>query len=93
MARSLEVALLHISVPVADKIVNVHGITPSQVRQALERVGRLPFRWDHDVVRGDRALVMTVIDDKTVLVVLYPAKTGNAKEWWLGSAYPCPLPV
>jgi hypothetical protein len=30
---------------------------------------------------------VTVIDDEPVLVVLYPARGGNAEEWWLGSAY------
>ncbi len=80
-------ALLRISDRVADKIVNKHGITPTQVRDAVEGVGPLPFSWHHHPERGDRAVVVTVVDDEPVLVVLYPSKTGNPREWWLGSAY------
>ena len=68
--------------------MNVHGVSPSQVREAVEGVGRLPFRWHRHPEHGDRALLWTVIEDEPVLVVLYPARTGNAEEWWLGSAYP-----
>ncbi len=87
MARELEVEALHISDRVAEKITNEHGLTPTQVREAIEGVGGLPFRWAHNRERGDRALIVTAIDDKPVLVVLYPARTGDPREWWLGSAY------
>ncbi len=85
--RTLVVSVLQVSPGVADKITNEHGITPTQVRAAIEGVGRLPFRWHHHPQPGDRALIVTVIDDEPVLVVLYLATTGNAEEWWLGSAY------
>jgi hypothetical protein len=88
VARTLVVWRLQISDRVADKIESKHGISAAQVREAVVGVGRLPFRWDHHPDRGHRALVVTAIDDQPVLVVLYPAKTGHAQEWWLGSAYP-----
>jgi hypothetical protein len=88
VARTLLVWRLQISDRVADKIKSEHGVSPAQVREAVVGVGPLPFRWDHHPSRGDRALVVTAIDDDPVLVVLYPATTGNAEEWWLGSVYP-----
>lgn len=87
MARTLLVWRLQISDRVADKIESKPGISPARVQEAVVGVGPLPFRWDHHPSRGDRALVVTAIDDEPVLVVLYPAMTGNAGEWWLGSAY------
>lgn len=88
MARTLIVSVLRISDRVAEKIMG-RGISPEQVREAIEGVGRLPFRWHYHATRGGhRALIVTVIDDEPVLVVLYPALAGgNAEEWWLGSAY------
>ncbi len=88
MARTLLVWRLHISDRVADKLGNKHDLTVAQVRAAVEGVGRLPFTWDDCPERGRRALVVTAIDGEAVLVVLYPARTGHADEWWLGSAYP-----
>lgn len=87
MAPTLVVSRLQISHRVAEKLRYKHGILPQQVRDAVEGVGRLPFSWHYDPERGQRALVVTVIDDEPVLVVLYPARGGNAEEWWLGSAY------
>lgn len=88
MARTLLVWRLHSSDRVADKIEAKHGLTVAQVRAAVEGVGRLPFTWTESPERGRRALIVTAIDDDPVLVVLYPARTGHADEWWLGSAYP-----
>lgn len=86
MAR-LEVRKLRISDRVAEKLVVKHGLDPDAVRQAVEGC-RLPFRWDHHLTRGTRALVLTSIGDEPCVVVLYPARTGDAGEWHLGSAYP-----
>jgi len=83
----LEVDLLKISDRVAEKIIEAHGITPQQVREAVEGVGGLPFSWHHHRERGDRAYVVTEIDGVAVQVVLYPSRTGDAREWHLGSAY------
>ena len=87
MARTLVVSKLRISDRVAEKIRDVHQLAPEEVRGAIEGVGALPFRWDNDPRRGSRALVLTVLDDEPILVVLYPARSGDAEEWWLGSAY------
>jgi hypothetical protein len=90
VARTLIVSILHISARTAAKIADDdHGnLTPQALRAVLVDVGPLPFVWDHDPKRGDRAYIFTAIDDQAYQVVLYPARSGNAEEWHLGSAYP-----
>jgi hypothetical protein len=87
MARTLIVSRLHISERVATKLRDVHDLEAEDVRAQIEGVGRLPFSWDNCPNRGLRALVWTAVDDDAVLAVLYPARSGSAEEWHLGSAY------
>lgn len=81
------VATLRISERVAKKIVDVHGITPQQVRDAVVRVEGLEGSWDYHPVRGLRAIIRVVIGEDNVLVVLYPADDLGFNVWRLGSAY------
>ena len=81
------VGQLRISPRVAEKIIRQHGISARQVRAAVVQVAGLQGAWDYDRVRGLRAIVQVEIDDKTALVVLYPADDLGASVWRLGSAY------
>lgn len=86
MARAaLWIAELWISDRTAAKIRGVHGLDPSDVRDALVcRVG-LPYRWDEHPERGLRAIVQTKIGGELTLAVLYPIGDDT---YHLGSAYP-----
>lgn len=93
--RTLEVTDLRISARVREKLREKHDLDADAVREAVEGVGALPFRWVYDQARGHRALVLTaVLDEDTAdsdipcLVVLYPAAGEAATVWNLGSAYP-----
>lgn len=81
------VATLRISERVAEKIVDQHGITPQQVRDAVVQVEGLEGSWDHHPERGLRAIIEVVIGEDNVLVVLYPAEDLGVTVWRLGSAY------
>jgi hypothetical protein len=82
------VATLHISDRTAKKIVQVHRITPDEVREAVVGVVGLRYVWSKDPERGERAIVETTIRGRRVLVVLYPRQSTMGDEWNLGSAYP-----
>jgi hypothetical protein len=81
------VATLRISERVAKKIVEQHGITPQQVRDAVVQVVGLQGSWDYDAERGLRAIIEVVIGEDNVLVVLYPAEDLGVTVWRLGSAH------
>jgi hypothetical protein len=85
--RTLLISELRISQRTARKLVDKHGLQAADVRTAVENVGRLPFRWDNHPERGWRAIVVTVVDDRVCLVVLYPASGEIGTVWNLGSAY------
>jgi hypothetical protein len=87
--RSVQVwvATLRISERVAEKIIEKHGITPEQVREAVVRVEGLEGSWDYDPKRGLRAIIQVVLGEGNALVVLYPADDLGVNVWRLGSAY------
>lgn len=93
MPRTLIVNTLHISDRVAAKLEEKHGLRADEVRDRIEGVGLLPFRWDDDPQRGPRALVWTSLGADAVLVVPYPSRSGDPEEWHLGSAYTYGLDV
>jgi hypothetical protein len=85
--RGLWIARLIISPATAQKIIQLHHITPDEVRQAVERVPDLEYVWDFDDERGWRAIVKTVIRERRVLVVLYDAGDPLGDIYNLGGAY------
>lgn len=79
---------LRISEQVAEKIKTKHPpLTAGWVITAVVRVEGLDFAWDFEPQRGLRALVQVQMDDRSVLVVLYPADDLGINVWRLGSAY------
>lgn len=85
--QGLWVAILYISPRVADKIQQLHHITPDEVRQAVVAVYNLGYNWDDDADRGRRAIVTTEIRNQEVAVVLYPAEHPLGDAYNLGSVY------
>jgi hypothetical protein len=90
MDERLWVARLMISRATAHKLSTVHGLQAAEVRDAVQCVPGLPFRWDDDPERGRRAIVETSIRGQNVAVVLYPANDPLGDAYHLGSAYPIP---
>lgn len=85
---SIWIARLSISTRTAHKIAQLHGLTPDEVRDAVQcRSGLLATR-KVDPVRGERFYVETWIRGRRVLVALYPRLHGLGDSWNLGSAYP-----
>lgn len=81
---------LLISERVMQKIIDVHGINPSEARAAVERVEGLDFSWVYEPERGRSnpyVIVRTQIQDKDALVVVYPTDNPADNEWRLGSVY------
>lgn len=86
--RGLWVARLDVSHATAQKIINMHGLSEQEVRDAVECVAGLSFVWDDDLERGRRAIVETFIRGDRTLVVLYPAGVLLDEDVYnLGSAY------
>lgn len=85
--RGLWVAWLNISGRTTEKITQLHGITPDEVRQAVVCVADLEFGWHHHPERGWRAIVETEIRGRPVLVVLYDADDPVGDVYNLGSVY------
>lgn len=85
---TIEVGELRISARTADKLQEKHGLDAEKVREAIEGVGGLPFRWDDHPERGLRAILVTVVGEQAVQVVLYPAVGYPSDVWNLGSSYP-----
>lgn len=72
------------------KIIDMHGISPGEVRAAVERVEGLDFSWLYEPERGRAnayVIVRTKIGDEDALVVLYPTDDPLDHEWRLASAY------
>lgn len=90
MTERIWVARLGISRETANKISRDHGLQADEVRDAVQCVPGLPFRWDDDCERGRRAIVETFIRGQKVAVVLYPANDPFGDAYHLGSAYPIP---
>ncbi|WP_017559444.1 hypothetical protein [Nocardiopsis baichengensis] len=88
MEGKLWVARLFISDRTAHKIRSRHGLDPLEVEDAVVCRRGLEYVWDSHPTRGVRALVKSRVREKRVLVVLYPADTGWADTYHLGSAYP-----
>ena len=84
----VEVRELRISARTADKLREKHDLAAEEVREAVEGVGGLQFRWDDHPERGLRAILVTAVGARAVQVVLYPALDEPADVWNLGSAYP-----
>jgi hypothetical protein len=82
------VAKLYISDRTAQKIVQIHRITPDEVREAVVGVVELRYVWSEDPERGERTIIETTIRGRRVLIVLYPRKSTMGDEWNLGSTYP-----
>lgn len=85
---SIWVAVLHISDPVAQKIIHVHGLDPDDVRAAIVTVRGVPFSRHVDPERGERYIARTTVGSRLCLVVLYATDDRGSDEWNLGSAYP-----
>ena len=84
---SLLVSKLRISDRVAEKLLSKHGLTADEVRDAVEDVRNLDFKWNTHPTRGPRAFVRTKIRERTHLIVLYPAIGESPDVWNLGTAY------
>ncbi|WP_225319722.1 hypothetical protein [Micromonospora aurantiaca (nom. illeg.)] len=80
-------AWLNISPRTAEKIIQLHDLTPDEVRQAVQCVPGLDFGWHHHPERGLRAIVRVEIRSRPVLVVLYDAEDPVGDVYNLGSAY------
>ena len=81
------VGRLKISPRTGQKIIQEHGLTPIEVREAVEAVAGLRALWDQDPVFGLRALIRTRIRDRPVLVVLYEWADPFGDTFSLASAY------
>jgi hypothetical protein len=90
MAETIWVARLRISRAVAHKLSTKHGLQAVEVRDAVQGVRGLPFRWDEHPERGRRAIVETAIRGRKVAIVLYPANDPLGDTYDLGSAYRIP---
>lgn len=69
------------------KIIQKHGITAEEVRDAVMCVPGLDFAWHDHAQRGLRAIIKARIRGRKMLVVLYPAESAFGDAWHLGSAY------
>jgi hypothetical protein len=85
---SLWVARLIISPATAVKLSSLHGLSPEDVRDAVQCVRGLSYGWDNDPERGLRALVEVRIGRQLVVLVLYPVNDPLGDTYALGSAYP-----
>lgn len=81
------VARLNISPATATKLNSIHDLTEQEVRDEIECVEGLEFRWNYDPERGLRAIVSVQIRGRPVLAVLYSAWDPLGDVWNLGSAY------
>lgn len=84
----VEVAVLHVSEAVAEKVEQKHGLSVADVKLQVEGVGNLPCVFVDDPEHDLSAEVITAIGDVAVLVAMYQAHSGDPREWWLGTAYP-----
>jgi hypothetical protein len=87
MYEKLWVARLTFSRATAHKLSTEHGLQAAEIRDAVEGVRNLPFKWDDDLERGRRAIVQTFVRGQKVVVVLYPANDPLGDAYHLGSAY------
>jgi hypothetical protein len=84
----LWVATLLISERTAAKLRSLHGIEPSDVRDAVVCRAGLSYVWDHHPQRGRRAILKLDVNRRPTLIVLYPAERQVfGDEYHLGSAY------
>jgi hypothetical protein len=81
------VAELRISPATAGKIENKHGVSASEIRDAVVCVPGLAGRWDDDPERGLRMILQVRVRGDRALVVLYPASHPLGDSWNLGSVY------
>lgn len=81
------VARLNISQRTAEKIIQEHGITPDEVRQAVVCVEGLGFARHYHEERGWRVIIKIWIRWRPVVVVLYEDEDPMGDVWNLGSAY------
>jgi hypothetical protein len=88
VAGSLWVAHLRVSEATALKLSSKHGLGWQEVRDAIVGVRGLPFVWDDDPKRGQRALVEATIGGRSCVVILYPVDDPLGDVYALGSAYP-----
>jgi len=88
MGRGLWVAEVRISPRTAQKIQNLHGLQPDDVRAAVVGQSNLEYAWHVHPARGRRALLKVKLQGRLVLVVLYPRTPSDPHSFNLGSAYP-----
>lgn len=84
------IAHLLISERIANKIIERHGISPDEVRTAVEKVAGLDFSWVYEPERGrfnPYVIVRTQIQGRDALVVIYPTDDPMDLEWRLASVY------
>lgn len=84
------IAHLLISERIANKIVERHGISPDEVRAAVEKVTGLDFSWVYEPERSrlnPYVIVRTQIQERDALVVIYPTDDPMDQEWRLASVY------
>jgi hypothetical protein len=75
---------------IGNKIIDRHGISPAEVRSAVERVTGLDFSWIYEPERDRRnpyVIVRTKIQNRDALVVIYPTDDPMDHEWRLASVY------
>jgi hypothetical protein len=84
---SIWVAELRVSERTAEKLSSKHGLSTDEVRQAVVCVSGLQFSWNDHPQRGIRAIIRTRVNERDVLVVLYPVSGPIEDVWNLGSAY------
>jgi hypothetical protein len=82
------VAELKISRATAEKIVEKHGITGQEVKDAVVCVRGLRFAWHDDPERGKRAIVEVVIRQPSLVVLRPRPLDAYGDTWTLVSAYP-----
>lgn len=84
--RRFYFAALEISPAVATKIQSKHGVTPDEVREALDNYEHA--RWDYSDERGVRLLVIgRTSRGRTIKIVLQPVH-GSEGDWRLRTAMP-----
>lgn len=83
----IRVSRLYISARTAAKIAGKHGISVTEIDNALLGGGNFAARWVNDPDLGARLLVQIVLRGRRAIVVLYPRGPAGDDEWALGSAY------
>jgi hypothetical protein len=85
--ETIWIAQLSISTRTANKIMEKHGITPFEVRDAVQCVPGLIGWWGLDDTGVRRAQLDITLRGRPAAVLLYPRDHPMGDAWGLGSAY------